>query len=75
MAKSRKARKATRKSAGKPAAKKTKRRTKAKRAVPRKSRRARTPKRSGGIVETMVGSAQDAAVLRQRLAGRETFED
>ena len=67
-----KARKKTRRKA----AKKSKRRVaaKAKRPVRRKARRAKARK-PAGVIETVVGSAQDAAALRSRLAGPETFED
>lgn len=68
--------KARKKSRKKAAKKKTKRRVaaKAKRPVRRKARRAKARK-PAGVIETMVGAAQDAAALRSRLAGRETFED
>jgi hypothetical protein len=65
MAKSRKAKKKARKKTvrkGKPA----------KRAVKRKTRRAK-PQR--GPIEAAIGTAEEAAALRRRLVGRNTFED
>lgn len=71
MAKSRKKKKA-RKAAKRRPAKTSKR--KVKKAARRKVKRAAKPK-SEGIIGTLVGTAEDAAALRRRLVGRDSFED
>jgi len=67
MAKARKKKKAKR-------AAKNRRSVKARKAVRRKARRSKARK-SSSLVDVVKGAATDAAALRSRLAGRNTFED
>ena len=58
-------------------AKKAKRKTKAK-AKTAKSRNTRARRRTkppAGALESVVGAVEETAALRERLAGRNTFED
>ena len=59
-------------------AKKAKRKTKAKaktRAKSRKTRARRRTKPPAGALESVVSAVEETAALRERLAGRNTFED
>ncbi len=68
--------KARKSKAKRSAKKKTRRGTKTKAKSRAKTRKTRKPKaRRSGLAESTVGMASEAAALRARLAGRNTFED
>lgn len=74
MAKARKSRK--KKSAKRPA-KKAKRKAAAKRSASKRrpAKRARRAKPKSGAIESVISAAEEAAQLRLKLAGPNTFED
>ena len=75
MAKARKKKKARKAASKRRPAKTAKRKVKTKaRKAPRKTKRRAKPKQDG-VIDTVVGTVEEAAALRRRLVGPESFED